>query len=318
MNLKKVAKMVKGPTAKSIGLQWSTKPPAGKTKPGKFVQTVVGGTPVAFRWNAKTHRYMRIIDGAIQHTADGSVIDTPNVVVEFCKVTTYTKDRDVNGNPAKFTKTIGTGTCRGVPRRQAHRRHVEPQVGQRRDDLQGERQGHPADAGRCVVRAGCDGCAAEVDTTYIRATADQVWDALTDPELTGRFWGHAQISDWTVGSRVEHVRVDGSGIADAVGAVVEVDQPRRLAFTFDDPANADDPTIEPSLVTFDIESSHDIVKLVVTHTRLHGTEELRVVGEGWPTVMANLKTLLETGDVLPQAPWEFHADERAARMAKNS
>jgi hypothetical protein len=109
VNLKKVAKMVKGPKAKSIGLQWSTKPPAGKTKPGKFVQTVVGGTPVAFRWNAKTHRYMRIIDGAIQHTADGSVIDTPNVVVEFCKVTTYTKDRDVNGNPAKFTKTLGTG-----------------------------------------------------------------------------------------------------------------------------------------------------------------------------------------------------------------
>ena len=158
---------------------------------------------------------------------------------------------------------------------------------------------------------------AYVYTTYIRAAADQVWDALTDPELTSRFWGHAQISDWTVGSRVEHVRVDGSGIADAVGAVVEVDQPRRLAFTFDDPASADDPTIEPSLVTFDIESSGDIVKLVVTHSRLRGTDELHVVGEGWPTVMANLKTLLETGNVLPQAPWEFHADERAVRMANN-
>lgn len=109
VNLKKVAKMVKGPQAENIGLQWSTKPPAGKTKPGKFVQTRVGGTPVTFRWNAKTHRYMRIIDGAIQKTADGSVIDTPNVVVEFCKVTTYSKDRDVNGNPAKFTKTLGTG-----------------------------------------------------------------------------------------------------------------------------------------------------------------------------------------------------------------
>ncbi len=109
VNLKKVAKMVKGPRAKSIGLQWSTKPPAGKTKPGTFVQTMVGGTPVTFKWNAKTHRYMRIIDGAIQYTANHSVIDTPNVVVEFCKVTTYTKDRDVLGNPAKFTKTIGTG-----------------------------------------------------------------------------------------------------------------------------------------------------------------------------------------------------------------
>ena len=35
-----------------------------------------------------------------------------------------------------------------------------------------------------------------VYTTYIRATPEQVWHALTDPELTARFWGHAQVSDW--------------------------------------------------------------------------------------------------------------------------
>jgi hypothetical protein len=52
---------------------------------------------------------MRIIDGAVQKTADGHVIDTPNVIVQFCKVTTYTKDRDVLGNPAKYTHTIGEG-----------------------------------------------------------------------------------------------------------------------------------------------------------------------------------------------------------------
>lgn len=109
VNLKKVAKMVKGPTAKSIGLTWSSAMPAGKSTKGTYLKTQVGGTAVAFRWNAKTHRYMRLINGAIQHTADHSVIDTPNVIVQFCKVTTYAKDRDVNGNPAKFTKTIGTG-----------------------------------------------------------------------------------------------------------------------------------------------------------------------------------------------------------------
>lgn len=37
-----------------------------------------------------------------------------------------------------------------------------------------------------------------VYTTYIRATAEQVWDALTDADLTARFWGHAQVSDWQV------------------------------------------------------------------------------------------------------------------------
>ena len=60
---------------------------------------------------------------------------------------------------------------------------------------------------------------------YIHATPEQVWDALTDSELSGRFWGHAQMSDWIVGSRVDHVRVDGSGVSDAAGTVVEADRP---------------------------------------------------------------------------------------------
>jgi DNA-binding transcriptional ArsR family regulator/uncharacterized protein YndB with AHSA1/START domain len=157
-----------------------------------------------------------------------------------------------------------------------------------------------------------------VYTTYIRATPEQVWHALTDPALTGRFWGHAQVSDWQVGSRVDHVRTDGSGIADASGRVIEMDRPRLLVFGFDDPARVDDPTFEPSVVAFEIESHRDIVKLTVTETSLATMDDLRAVGQGWPAVLANLKTLLETGDVLPQEPWEFHAEERAAHMAKNS
>ena len=108
-NLKTIANKVKGPTASDIGLQWSDQVPAGASKRGTVVQTKVGGTDVHFRWDAGTHRYLRIIDGDVQHTADGSVISTPNVIVQFCKVTTYTKDRDVLGNPAKYTHTIGTG-----------------------------------------------------------------------------------------------------------------------------------------------------------------------------------------------------------------
>lgn len=156
-----------------------------------------------------------------------------------------------------------------------------------------------------------------VYTTYIRATPEQVWHALTDPELTGRFWGHAQVSDWEIGSRVDHVRTDGSGIADGSGRVIEADRPRRLVFGFDDPARFDDPTFEPSVVTFEIEPGRDIVKLTVTNSSLATVDDLRACSMGWPAVMANLKTLLETGDVLPQEPWEFHADERAAQMAKN-
>jgi uncharacterized protein YndB with AHSA1/START domain len=153
-----------------------------------------------------------------------------------------------------------------------------------------------------------------VYTTYIHASAEQVWHALTDPGITAKFWGHAQVSDWRVGGSVDHVRADGSGITDVTGTVMVVDPPRRLVFGFGEPS--DDPTAEESIVTFEIEPFRDIVKLTVTHTNFQSPDDRESVGQGWPTVFANLKTLLETGDVLPTAPWEFHAEERAAQMAK--
>ena len=58
-----------------------------------------------------------------------------------------------------------------------------------------------------------------VYVTYIRANAEQVWRALTDPDLTARYWGHANVSDWQPGSAWEHRRVDGSGAVDVVGQV---------------------------------------------------------------------------------------------------
>lgn len=158
---------------------------------------------------------------------------------------------------------------------------------------------------------------AYVYTIYIRAMPDDVWRALTDPEATAQFWGHAQVSDWAVGGTVEHVRVDGSGIVDARGVILEADRPRRLSFSFDDPKQLEDPTFEASVVSFDIEPGGEIVKLTLSHTQLRTVQELQNIGQGWPAVLSNLKTLLESGEVLPQAPWEFHADERAMRMAEN-
>ena len=60
-----------------------------------------------------------------------------------------------------------------------------------------------------------------VYVTYIHSTADRVWHALTDADLTGQFWGHSNVSDWEPGSTWEHRRTDGSGIADVVGTVLE-------------------------------------------------------------------------------------------------
>src|SRR3954451_20190107 len=67
-----------------------------------------------------------------------------------------------------------------------------------------------------------------VYVTYIHATAEQVWRALTDADLTAQYWGHANISDWQPGSAWEHRRTDGSGVADVVGKVLSAEPPARL------------------------------------------------------------------------------------------
>ncbi len=145
-----------------------------------------------------------------------------------------------------------------------------------------------------------------VYVTYIRASAEQVWHALTDADLTARYWGHANVSDWQPGSRWEHRRTDGSGEADAGGRVLETDPPRRLVMTFGD-AGGEEPPGGDSVVTFDLEPGAGIVRLTVTHENLADGQALREISHGWPAVLANLKSLLETGDVLPEAPWEMAA-----------
>jgi uncharacterized protein YndB with AHSA1/START domain/DNA-binding transcriptional ArsR family regulator len=142
-----------------------------------------------------------------------------------------------------------------------------------------------------------------VYVTYIQSTPEQVWHALTDAEITGSYWGHANISDWQVGSTWEHRRVDGSGIADAIGTVEESNPPTRLVTTWKAPdAGAE---VEPSRVTFDIEYSGQIVRLTVTHENLAGEAERSAVAGGWAAVLSNLKSLLETGKTLAQPPWEM-------------
>ncbi|MEV8021757.1 metalloregulator ArsR/SmtB family transcription factor [Streptomyces sp. NPDC086554] len=145
-----------------------------------------------------------------------------------------------------------------------------------------------------------------VYVTYIESTPDKVWHALTDADLTATYWGHSNVSDgeWKAGAGWAHRRADGSGIDDVVGTVVESVPPTRLVTTWGDPNDRD---AEPSRVTFDIQPHGGIVRLTVTHENLASEQELKDVGSGWPAVLSNLKSLLETGSPLPQEPWEMPA-----------
>lgn len=146
-----------------------------------------------------------------------------------------------------------------------------------------------------------------VYVTYIATTPEKAWQALHDVDMMREWWvdpkagcARVNVSDWKPGSRWEHTRVDGSGIVDIVGRIVENTPPRRLEFTWARPEDADDES-KHSRVAFDIEPYADgLIRLTVTHDDLtQDPKMLAGISGGWPTVLSNLKTLLETGRALP-------------------
>jgi DNA-binding transcriptional ArsR family regulator len=151
-----------------------------------------------------------------------------------------------------------------------------------------------------------------VYTTYIQTTPERLWQALTEPAFTERYWDMSFDSDWKPGATMTwHTR--GLTIADPEQVVLESDPYRRLSYTWQtftpewaesldltDDAR-DRLTTEPrSKVTFEIEPLGEQVKLTVIHDDLEPSGMTgSLIRQGWPRVLANLKTLLETGDTLP-------------------
>jgi uncharacterized protein YndB with AHSA1/START domain len=136
--------------------------------------------------------------------------------------------------------------------------------------------------------------------TYIDSTPERVWQALTDPAFTRKYWvNHRNASDWQVGSEWRHEDYDDASLVDIVGHVVESSPPRHLVLTWASPKDAKDPD-KVSRVTFDIETYGDGVRLTVTHAELEpDSGMLQGISAGWPLVLSSLKTLLETGEPLP-------------------
>ena len=162
-----------------------------------------------------------------------------------------------------------------------------------------------------------------VYTTYIHATPERVWQGLTDPAFTTRYWRHpasggmALRSDGEKGSTYDVVYEDvGVVVSDPEQVILESDPYRRLAYTWHtftpgwaashgiDEATATAWRAEPrSKVAFDLEDTGGgVVKLTVVHDGFEpGSAVLQGIRNGWPAVLASLKTLLETGSALPGA-----------------
>ena len=152
-----------------------------------------------------------------------------------------------------------------------------------------------------------------VYTTYINTTPERLWQALTDPAFTRRYWGVTFDTDWNVGSPMIWEE-GGVKTADPAQVVLESEPYRRLAYTwhtltpewaetvgFSDEVFTKMAKERRSKVTFDLEPLGEMVKLTVVHGDFEpGSAMLQSVSEGWPHLLSSLKTLLETGETLPE------------------
>ncbi|MBA2936119.1 SRPBCC family protein [Sphingomonas sp. CGMCC 1.13654] len=139
-----------------------------------------------------------------------------------------------------------------------------------------------------------------VYVVYIRASAQSVWDALTDGRSTAAFWyGRTNESGWRKGDTVIFRRPDG-GI-DFSGEVFEADPPHRLSHGFLHPAPGPMHDEGDTRVTYDIvEVGGGAVRLTMTHSGFVEGSIIRPgVARGWPVILSGLKSLLETGEPLP-------------------
>jgi DNA-binding transcriptional ArsR family regulator/uncharacterized protein YndB with AHSA1/START domain len=151
-----------------------------------------------------------------------------------------------------------------------------------------------------------------VYTTYIGTTPERLWQGLTDPAFTRRYWQTEFHTDWAKGSPVTWNN-HGVLISDPESVVLESDPYRRLSYTWhgmtpelaekfgwDQEFRAKLAAEPRSKVTFDIEPVTQGVKLTVIHDGFEpGSIIAGMVRVGWPDVISSLKTLLETGEPLP-------------------
>ena len=137
-----------------------------------------------------------------------------------------------------------------------------------------------------------------VYVTFIRTTPEKLWSALTDQEFVKKYWfGIHQETQWQAGSPWRLLFPDGR-VAD-VGEIVEVVPLKRIAIRWRNEWNPELKAEGPALCTLEIEALDKAVKLTVTHSMAKpGSKFIEAVSGGWPKILSNLKSLLETGEVV--------------------
>jgi uncharacterized protein YndB with AHSA1/START domain len=134
----------------------------------------------------------------------------------------------------------------------------------------------------------------------IAASAEKVWESLTKPEFTQKFWfGRSINSDWSVGSTVSIITPEGN--EEVQGQVLEFQPFTRLSYTWKTP---DITAEEATTVVFELQEMGPMTKLTILHDMDAEDAKFQQAAAGWTFILCGLKTFLETGAPMPPMPWK--------------
>ncbi len=139
----------------------------------------------------------------------------------------------------------------------------------------------------------------------VRAPADRVWEAITDPAYTRRYFHRTAVeSSFEPGTGIRYVMADGEVAVE--GQVQAVEPGRRLVMTWRalyDPEIAAEPPSRVEWVLAPAGEGGEITRVTLRHLDLgrspRTSDGVRV---GWVEVLEGLKTLVEAGRPPTPAP----------------
>lgn len=146
-----------------------------------------------------------------------------------------------------------------------------------------------------------------VYVTFIRTTPEKLWSALTDPNQMKEYWFGMHIkTEWKKGADWQMFFPDGR-VADT-GQILELERPKRIQIKWRNEFVPEMKAEGFSLCTMELEPVGSTVRLTITHTIERADSKfIQAVSGGWPKIVSNLKSLLETGKVILMEADHSHA-----------
>ena len=140
-----------------------------------------------------------------------------------------------------------------------------------------------------------------VYVTFIRTTPERLWSALTSADFMKEYWFGARFrTEWKAGAQWEMLHSDGR-VTDA-GEILEFEPPKRMVLKWRNEFKPELKAEGYARCVIELEPIADAVKLTITHTMDRAESKLiQAVSGGWPRILSNLKSLLETGQIVLKA-----------------